>query len=80
MAKGPAKKPTMKVDTDPCAWTEVLYRAIVHYACYVPGIVMWPWPMGAADHTGRHVDRSHITDWLRWGCLRLCWTERRLSW
>jgi hypothetical protein len=40
----------------------------------------YAWPMGAADHTGRHVDRSHITDWLRWGCLRLCWTERRLSW
>ena len=41
---------------------------------------MWPWPMGAADHTGRHVDRSHITDWARWGCLRHRWTERRLSW
>jgi hypothetical protein len=32
MAKGPPKKPMVKVDTDPCAWTEVLYRAIVHYA------------------------------------------------
>ncbi len=41
---------------------------------------MWPWPMEAADHTGRHVDRRHITDWPRWGSLRHRWTERRLSW
>lgn len=41
---------------------------------------MWPWPMGAADHTGRQVDRRHITDWTRWGCLRHRWTERRSSW
>jgi hypothetical protein len=47
---------------------------------YVSEIVMWPWPMGAADHTGRHVDRRHITDWPRWGCLHHRWTERRLSW
>jgi hypothetical protein len=37
---------------------------------YVSEIVMWPWPMGAVDHAGRHVDRWHITDWLDWGCLR----------
>jgi hypothetical protein len=47
---------------------------------YVSEIVMWPWPMEAADHTGRHVDRRHITDWPRWGSLRHRWTERRLSW
>jgi hypothetical protein len=35
---------------------------------------------GSRRSPGRHVDRSHITDWLRWGCLRLRWTERRLSW
>ena len=40
----------------------------------------WSCPMGAAAHSGRRVDRSHITDWPRWGCLRLYWTERRLSW
>ena len=28
---------------------------------------MWPWPTGAADHTGRPVDLGHITDWLKWG-------------
>ncbi len=38
-----------------------------HNAPYVSEIVMWPWPMGAADHTGRPVDLSHITDWLKWG-------------
>jgi hypothetical protein len=36
--------------------------------------------LGAADHTGRHVDRRHITDWPRWSPLRQRWTERRLSW
>ena len=41
---------------------------------------MWSWPVGAADHTSRHVDRRHITDRPRWGCLRHRWTERRLSW
>jgi hypothetical protein len=35
---------------------------------------------GSADHTGRHVDRRHITDWPRWGSLQNRWTERRLSW
>jgi hypothetical protein len=49
-------------------------------ASYVSEIVMWPWPMEAAEHTGRHVDRRHITDWPRWGSLRHGWTERRLSW
>src|SRR6202049_1376246 len=41
---------------------------------------MWPWPMEAAEHTRRHVDRRHITDWPRWGSLRHGWTERRRSW
>ena len=52
----------------------------VDCASYVSEIVLWPWPMGAADHTGRHFDLRHITDWPRWGCLRHRWTERRLSW
>jgi hypothetical protein len=51
-----------------------------HNRGYVAEIVMWPWPTGAADHTGRHADRSHITDWLRQGCLRRCRPEGRLSW
>ena len=57
----------------------VLDRRTDGYARYVSEIVMWPWPLGAADHAGRHVDRSDITDWLRRGCLRHRWTEMRLS-
>jgi hypothetical protein len=32
------------------------------HAIYVLAIVIWPWLMGAADHTGRRVDGSNITD------------------
>jgi hypothetical protein len=51
-----------------------------HNASYVSENVMWPWPMGAADHTGRYVDRSHITEWAQMGLSSSPLDRGRLSW